>query len=55
MTPVAVVFLVLSVVIVWGGAVGSALFLRARPEISDYPPGSPDDHREDAPIIEHDT
>ncbi|WP_404433715.1 methionine/alanine import family NSS transporter small subunit [Microbacterium lacus] len=55
MTPIAVTFLVLSIVIVWGGAVASALSLRRRSEVGEYPPGADDDHRQaDAPI-EHDT
>ncbi|MDZ8276219.1 methionine/alanine import family NSS transporter small subunit [Microbacterium aquimaris] len=55
MTPVAITSLILAVVIVWGGLIASALFLRARPEVESYPPGGIDDHREDLGIIEHDT
>jgi len=55
MTPIAITFLILSIAIVWGGAVASALFLRRRPELAEYPPGAPDDHREDAGPLEHDT
>lgn len=55
MTPVAIVFLTLSIVIVWGGALASTLFLRRRPEVEVYSPGAPDDRREDAAPIEHDT
>lgn len=55
MTPIAVTFLVLSILIVWGGAVASALSLRTRSEVAEYPPGSDDDHRQDAAPIEHDT
>jgi hypothetical protein len=55
MTPIAIVFLVLAIAVVWGGLVVSALFLRRRPELEDYPPGAPDDHREDSAPIEHDT
>ena len=54
MTPVAITFLVLSILIVWGGLVASTLYLRRRPELaaSEYPPGDADDHREDdAPAI----
>jgi hypothetical protein len=56
MTPIAITFLVLAIVIVWGGLIASMLYLRAQPELSSYPPGGEDDdHREDdAPII-HDT
>ncbi|PRI10786.1 methionine/alanine import family NSS transporter small subunit [Leucobacter massiliensis] len=39
MTPIAIVFLCLSIVIVWGGLVASAVFLARRPEVDEYPPG----------------
>lgn len=55
MTPVAIVFLVLAILVVWGGLIASVLFLRRRPEIDEYPPGAHDDHREDVGPIEHDT
>lgn len=55
MTPISIVFLILAIVIVWGGLVASVLYLRARPERSDFPPGGDDDHREDDAVIEHDT
>ncbi len=55
MTPLAITFLALAIVIVWGGLLGSSLFLRARPERTTYPEGGIDDHREDLGIIEHDT
>jgi hypothetical protein len=55
MTPLATTFLVLSIVVVWGGLVAAALALRRRPERTDYPSGAPDDHREDDAPIEHDT
>lgn len=55
MTPLAITFLILAIVIVWGGAVASALSLRRHPEVSEYPPGADDDHRQDAAPIEHDT
>ena len=42
MTPVAILFLVLAAVIVWGGLVASALFLGRRSEIAEYPPGGDD-------------
>lgn len=52
MTPIAITFLVLAIVIVWGGLVVSAVYLRRRTELTTYPPGDADDHREDdAPII----
>lgn len=55
MTPVAITFLALSILIVWGGMTASILFLRHRPERADYPAGAVDDQREDVGIIEHDT
>lgn len=57
MTPVAITFLVLSILIVWGGLVASALYLRRRPELAaaEYPSGGTDDHREDDAPIVHDT
>ncbi|MBD8023959.1 methionine/alanine import family NSS transporter small subunit [Microbacterium gallinarum] len=55
MTGVAITFLILSVILVWGGLVASALYLRSRPEPAEYPPGAVDDHREDVAPIEHDT
>lgn len=43
MTGIAITFLVLALVIVWGGLVASALFLARRPERTDLPaePGGP--------------
>lgn len=55
MTPLAIAFLVLSILIVWGGMTASILFLRHRPELAEYPPGVVDDERDSAGIIEHDT
>lgn len=52
MTPVAITFLILAILVVWGGLIASLLSLRARPERNEYPPGGTDDHgEEDAPII----
>jgi hypothetical protein len=51
-TPIAITFLILAIVVVWGGLIASTLYLRSHPERSAYPPGDPDDHREDdAPVI----
>ncbi|TQJ31663.1 methionine/alanine import family NSS transporter small subunit [Microbacterium sp. SLBN-146] len=55
MTPIAITFLILSILIVWGGLVASAIFLRRRPEPDTFPEGAADDHREDDAPIEHDT
>lgn len=52
MTPLAVTFLIIAIVVVWGGLVASTLYLRSHPERAAYPPGDGDDHREDdAPVI----
>ena len=51
-TPIAITFLVLAIIVVWGGLIASTLYLRANPERGTYPPGDTDDHREDeAPVI----
>lgn len=42
MTPIAILFLVLAAVIVWGGLLVSALFLARRPEVAEYPVGGDD-------------
>lgn len=57
MTPVAIVFLSLSIALVWGGCLASVLFLRRRPELAqaEYPPGGEDDARDESEIVHHDT
>ncbi len=55
MTGLAIFFLILAIVLVWGGLVASSIFLARKPEVASYPAGAVDDHREDAGIIEHDT
>lgn len=47
MTPTAILFLVLSAVIVWGGLVASTLFLARRAEVAEYPPGGDDPEGEE--------
>lgn len=42
MTPIAILFLVLAVVIIGGGLLGSILFLAGRSEIEKYPEGGTD-------------
>lgn len=54
MTGIAIAFLILAILIVWGGLIASVLFLRARPERADYPPGGVADHREDVAPSERD-
>lgn len=51
MTPIAIVFLLLSIVVIWGGLVASMLFLARRPSRADYPAGGADDADPDAPVI----
>ncbi|BDZ64834.1 methionine/alanine import family NSS transporter small subunit [Agromyces mangrovi Wang et al. 2018] len=55
MTGIAIAFLIIALLVVWGGLVASILYLRRRPEAGEYPPGGEDDHREDEAPIEHDT
>jgi hypothetical protein len=55
MSPLAIFFLALSIVLVWGGFVASVLFLRRSPDAVDLPPGGYDDHREDEAPVERDT
>lgn len=54
MTPIAIVFLVLALVILWGGLIGSTVLLARRSEVAQYPPGGEDpveEHLEDRPMI----
>jgi len=51
----AILLMVLSLAVVWGGLVVSILALRARSERADFPSGGEDDHREDDAITERDT
>ncbi|MEJ1091539.1 methionine/alanine import family NSS transporter small subunit [Microbacterium istanbulense] len=39
MTPIAITFLVIALVVVWGGLVTSTIMLVRRPEVDRYPPG----------------
>ncbi len=55
MTGVAIAFLLLAIVLVWGGFVASTLFLSRHPELESFPPGGEDDHREDEAPVERDT
>lgn len=43
MTTTAIIMLVVSGTIIWGGLIASALALRARPEVASYPPGGADE------------
>lgn len=42
MSAIAIVFLVIAVVLVWGGLLASTVFLSRRPEIETYPEGGED-------------
>lgn len=42
MTPIAIAFLVLAVLIIWGGLVASIVFLGKRSEVDRYPEGGQD-------------
>ena len=39
MSAVAILFLVISIVLVWGGLAASVVFLARRPEVPSYPAG----------------
>lgn len=50
MTPIAITFMILSIVLLWGGLTASAVFLARRPETSEYPAGGeelPDEEQGD--------
>ena len=52
MTPLAITFLILAILIIWGGLIASTVYLARNPERRGYPAGGIDDHREDdAPAI----
>ncbi|MRX43718.1 methionine/alanine import family NSS transporter small subunit [Agromyces kandeliae] len=55
MTGTAIFFLVLAIVLVWGGFTVSVLALSRKPDRHDFPPGGVDDHREDIGPVERDT
>lgn len=42
MTPIAITFLALAVLIIWGGLVASIVFLGKRGEVDQYPAGGRD-------------
>ncbi|WP_156759055.1 MetS family NSS transporter small subunit [Microbacterium karelineae] len=42
MSAIAILFLVIAAVLVWGGLIGSIGFLSARPEVPSYPDGGED-------------
>lgn len=55
MTGPAILSLVLAALLVWGGFVASVIFLSRRPDLTVFPPGGEDDHREDVGPVERDT
>lgn len=55
MTGLAILFLVISLIIVWGGLAASIVFLARRPDVDRFPPGGEDDERVDAAPVIRDT
>jgi hypothetical protein len=55
MNGTAILFLLISIVLVWGGFIASTLYLSRRPHRTHFPPGGADDHREDEAPVERDT
>ncbi|WP_156888137.1 MetS family NSS transporter small subunit [Microbacterium indicum] len=43
MSAIAILFLVIAAVVVWGGLLASIGFLAARPEVAEYPEGGEGD------------
>lgn len=42
MTPIAITFLVIALVVIWGGLIASAIFLSKQTEVAAYPSGGED-------------
>lgn len=42
MTPIAILFLVIALVVIWGGLIASAIFLSRQTEVTLYPAGGDD-------------
>lgn len=55
MTPIAIGFLVLAIVIVWGGFIASTFFLARHPDLTEFPAGGLDDDRDVEAPVERDT
>jgi len=43
MTPIAITFLILSFIVVWGGLAWSTVSLARRSEVAEYPTGGEDE------------
>lgn len=54
MSGIAIVFLIIAILVLWGGLIASILALRAHPEVAAYPAGDPDDERVDIDLVERD-
>ncbi|HAM46067.1 MAG TPA: hypothetical protein DCM67_13730 [Propionibacteriaceae bacterium] len=54
MTPSALILMVISILILWGGLIAAIVALRLRPEVDAYPPGG-EGTEHTGVIIEHDT
>lgn len=44
MTPIAITFLILSLVVIWGGLIASTVFLIKKPEVAHYPAGGDEEN-----------
>lgn len=42
MTPIAILFLVIALVVIWGGLIASAIYLSRQTEVAEYPAGGDD-------------
>jgi hypothetical protein len=54
MTPAALILMIVSIMILWGGLIAAVVALRFRSEVDEYPPGGEGTEHTGA-IIEHDT
>ena len=54
MTGIAITFLILSIVVVWGGLVASIVYLSIRPGLAAYPAGGEDMVAEEPGPIQRD-
>jgi hypothetical protein len=46
MEPTPLVFMILSMLIIWGTLIASTVFLATRPEVATYPAGGPKDEED---------
>lgn len=43
MTPIAIAWMCVTMLVLWGGLIASIIWLRAKPEVPSYPPGGDGD------------